>query len=36
VALPHYREPGCNTTLYRSFIHIHQYSDIITANINMA
>ncbi len=31
--LPTYRQPGCNATFYRSFLHTSQYSGIITANI---
>jgi hypothetical protein len=33
LGLPTYRQPGCNTTFYRSFLHTSQYSGIITANI---
>jgi hypothetical protein len=33
LGLPHYRETSCNNSpIYRSFLPVHQYTDIILAN----
>jgi hypothetical protein len=32
LGLPHYREETCNSPIYRSFLPIHQYTDIILTN----